>query len=85
MSYKLREGVTIEHVDEQNILITERGDAAVLNKTAEYILSLLLKNADYEEVILKTAEKYKVDINIVRSDVEKLVCELMNKELIESD
>ncbi len=85
MKYKLYKGVTIEHVDGHNVLITERGDAAVLNETAEYILGLLLDGTDYEAVIQKTAKIYKLDRDIVSGDFEKLVRELMDKELIESD
>ncbi len=85
MNYKLCEGVTIEHVDGHSILITEKGDAAVLNETAEFILDLIIINgADDKAAIQKTSEIYNVDSNIVNSDVEKLVCELADKELIES-
>lgn len=84
MSYKLGNGVTIENVDGNSILITERGDAAVLNETGAYILDLLLKNNGYEDVIDKIKEIYKVDSNIVGNDVQKLVCELINKGLIDT-
>jgi hypothetical protein len=84
MNYKLCEGVTIEHVDGHGILITEKGDAAVLNETAEFILSLLINGNDDKVAIQKVAETYNVDNSIVNSDVEKLVCELADKELIES-
>lgn len=84
MGYKLCERVSIEHVDGHDILITERGDAAVLNETAEYVLNCLLNRIGYEEVIQKTSEIYDTDSSIVTKDVEVLVCELMNKELLES-
>jgi hypothetical protein len=84
MSYKLCEGVTIEQVDGQNVLITEKGDVAVLNETADYILDHLLDDSGIEKAIQKTTETYNTDGAAVRADVEKLIASLIEKDLIQS-
>lgn len=82
MKYELCEGVTIENIDGQNILTTERGDAAVLNETAQAILSHVLGETDCTSAVQKLADVYNVDSNTVREDAEQLLSELMEKQLI---
>ena len=83
MKYKLCNGVTIEYVDGHNVLITDRGDAAVFNETAEYIFHLLINNTDYDTLIQKVTETYNIDTDTAYKDIPKLVFELIDKSIIQ--
>ena len=82
MKYELCKDVTIENIDGQSILITESGDAAVLNESAESILSYILSGTDCTSVAEKLADVYHIDENTIIKDIKRLLSELMAKQLI---
>ena len=82
MKYQLSRGVTIERVDGQSIMITEAGDAAVLNETAGYILDHLLNGEKIDTIVQSTLQNYEVEYSVVTKDIEALLLALKNKGLI---
>jgi hypothetical protein len=82
MNYKLCEDVTIEEVDNNSILVSEKGDAAILNETAAQILKLLLAGQEVQKIAEIIAKDYGIDEHTVRNDVEELICELADKKLV---
>jgi len=82
MSFILENGVSIECVDGQSIMITAVGDAAVLNETADYMLKELLKGVEKDAIVNMIVTKYEIDVDTVLKDLDNLVHELMNKKLI---
>jgi lipopolysaccharide biosynthesis regulator YciM len=82
MKYELCTGVTIEKIGEQSVLMTEKGDAAGLNESAESILSYLLDGVDDASAAQKLVDVYDVDSNTLIKDIEKFISELMEKGLI---
>lgn len=83
MRYKLSEGVTIEHVDGNNILVSDDGAAAILNDTATSILRPITDGEDCGETAQKLANAYEMEVAIVVSDVEEFLHDLMEKNLIQ--
>jgi hypothetical protein len=84
MNCKLCEGVTIENVDGHNILITEKGDVAVLNETAAYILDRLLDADDLENAIQTLTGTYDAEDDTVRADAETFIAGLRERGLLQS-
>jgi len=83
MKFKLCDGVTIEHIEGQNILITKNGDVAVFNETAGYALNIMLNDhADVDVAIQKLSARFSVSLKTAREDVEVFLNACTEKELL---
>ena len=82
MKYELCDGVTIENIDGETILITSKGDTAVLNESAQAILSHVLSGVDCTSAVQTVADMYDADSTTIRDDAKRFLSRLMEKELI---
>ncbi|MDR1247169.1 MAG: PqqD family protein [Clostridiales Family XIII bacterium] len=82
MNYELCEGVTIEHIDGHNVLVAEKGDVAVLNRTASCILDNVLDDGGIENAVKSVLDKYSTDGDTARADAEEFIAGLAEKKLI---
>jgi hypothetical protein len=83
LRYKLRDKVTLDQVDDEYVLMAERGDVAVLNQIAGYMLGLVLENDPSDVVASKIAKIYEVDSSTASEDLEKLLDELIDNDFLE--
>lgn len=82
MDFELVEGVTMESVDGNAVLITEKGDAAILNETAARILGLLSEDVGFDEAVGIVASEYLTDESTAAADAKRLLGTLSDKGLI---
>lgn len=82
MRYGLCRGVTVEAVDGHTVVITEKGDAVVLNETAGFMLNTILEERSFEDAVRTGVECYDVDENTIRSDWEEFLRETINKNIL---
>ena len=85
MSYLLKKGSVVEDIDNELVIVTNTGDAAVMNETAGIVLKELFKKRDVEEIVQTLIAKYETDTATVESDLQILFAELINKGLIRED
>lgn len=84
MKYKLCEGITMEKVDECNVLVADNGDAAVLNDVGSEIVTLLEKGMQPNDIVDAISNMYDTDNIDVKEDIDDFLEELKAKALIEA-
>ena len=84
MKYQLNNGVSLETIEENHILVTEDGDTAVLNDLAGEIVCLVMDGSDSNGITDHIAGEYAdTDRYVIMSDVEELLSELASKNFLE--
>ena len=85
MSYRLNEGAVLEDIDSELVIVTDNGDAAVMNETAGVVLQELLLQKDAGEIARTLAADYDIDVKVVENDLQSFFDELIEKELLQRD
>jgi len=82
MLVELREGVTLERVDDEGIVVdTIKGRYISLNRSALEILDALLGETDLDSVLTRLSEQFDVSREKLADDIEKLKGQLAELEL----
>jgi hypothetical protein len=84
MELRLREGAAIEDIDGELVIVTEDGDAAVMNETAGLVLREILKHNDTEEITEKLVATFDIDGPTAERDLQAVLAELLEKELLQA-
>lgn len=86
---KLKKGIVTNSIDGESFAIAtgkmtkEFNGLIKNNSTASYIFELLKKEQTEDSIVAAMLEKYDVDEETVRKDVEELITLLKSKNLIE--
>lgn len=84
MKYKLKNGVSMETIEENRILVTEAGDTAILNDLAGEIICEVMEGCDSCGIIDNIAVEYTdTDRNVIKADVDDFLFELSEKAFLE--
>lgn len=84
MKYKLKNGVSMETIEEHRILVTEAGDTAMLNDLAGEIICGGVDGRDISGIIDEIAAEYTdTDRNVIKTDAEDFLFELSEKAFLE--
>lgn len=85
---KLNKSYEIKHVLDSDVLIDISSNyegIIKLNKTSKDICLYVQKNMSVEEIINELSNKYDVDINILKKDVNDFVNEMIKKGIFIND
>lgn len=82
MKYKLCDGVSLENVEGNLILVMAQGDVAILNDTAGIIVKKIIEEPD-NNIIDYLYKKYSIEKDNLRADTEELIMELRNVGFLE--
>lgn len=86
---KIRKGFVVREIADSIVvvptgeLVSEFKGMITLNKTGKFIWELLKEDITIEEITQKLIEKYNIDTNKAKSDVEKFVQTLRDAKIIE--
>ncbi len=81
MRYQLCQGVSLEELDGNMVIITEKGDAATLNETGSFLLSGLIEQG-LEETISKLRTEFTGLSRSWYEETEAFISSLKEKNLI---
>lgn len=82
--YSLYEGASMETVDGHSMMLTEKGDVAVLNKTGQYVVLKLLEGTSLEEAVCLLSEEYGIDMAVANNDAVHILNELEEKHFLKA-
>lgn len=86
---KIKEGFILHHIADQWIAIAV-GDVPetkniliTLNKTGAFVWELLQKDMSYQEVICRMTDRYAIDEEVARQDLNYFLENVRNANLLE--
>jgi hypothetical protein len=79
MGYALSEGTVLERVGDEAVLVSAKGDTAILNETANFLISQLLSGSSLETAAFSICKEYQVPEDIAATDMKGLVDQLGEK------
>ena len=86
---KIKEGFVLREVAGTIVvvptgnLVNEFQGMINLNETGKFIWELLASNVEVSEISAKLVEKYKIDENKAKEDVEKFIQKMKDAKIIE--
>lgn len=85
MKYKLSHGVILEEVENNQILVTDMGDVAVLNDTASTIVVDIVNGLEHEELEEKFINTYDVNSDEIKQDLAMFIDKLIERNFIQQE
>lgn len=80
------ESVILNRVDDETVLLdTKSGTYYQLNATATDMVELLREGASRSNVVARLGEKYNIDEERLRTDLDTLVAQLKERGLVNGD
>lgn len=80
--YVVNSGISVEHFENEVILVSSDEKIHCLNETAAEIWKLVEKNTDIDNIALYLANKYSVPCEDVKKDVMKMLDEFVEKNIL---
>lgn len=86
---KVRDGFVLRNMGGQSVVVSIGAASKVfngmvkLNETGAFLWSRLVEGADKEDLVQALLEKYDVDIELAKKDVEKFIEILQSPGIIE--
>lgn len=85
MKYQLQEHVSLTTVDDDSVLLDlDKGQYFGLNHVGTQFLQMIEKGFDHEQTIIEIAQRYTIDYNQVKDDINCLVTQLMEQNLLQT-
>ena len=85
MKYQLQEHVSLTTVDDDAVLLDlDKGHYFGLNHVGTQFLQMIEKGFGHEQVITEIAQRYTIDYNQVKDDIDDLIGQLMEQNLLQS-
>ena len=86
MQYKRREGLTVQSIDDELLILDLEGHHIhQLNATAGFIWEKIDEADSLEHLIEMFSSQYDVGMGTAKSDVEKVLNQLCEMRLVEKD
>lgn len=85
VTFRLSDDVRSEDVDGTTVLLREDGAAAVLNRQASVLLSLLIEHLSIRKALDAVCARYDASEERVREDMKALVAELEGCGMVHAD
>jgi hypothetical protein len=83
MKYVINKNILWKKVDDEIVMVDpKKDDYSYLNSTATDVWVLIDKGSTSDEIIAKLAQDYEMDPKIVKTDVTKLLKELVKEGYI---
>lgn len=82
MQYEWKDGVTMENIGSQSMLLTKEGDVAVLNESGKFILEQINAGQDNEQIESAMTDKYGISFDTAKRDLNHLLQTLEEKQMI---
>ena len=82
MQYERKDGVTMENIGSQIMLLSEEGDVAVLNESGKFILEQMNAGKDNAQIEAAMIDKYGITSDTAKRDLNNLLQTLEEKQMI---
>ncbi len=81
--YKINKGFIVQKIGKKmTIFDPEESVMYTFNETAAFIFSRIKKSVSKDEIVEKLIEKYEVDAEIAKKDVEEVIEDLVRKRVL---
>ena len=85
MKYQLLEHVSLTNVDGEAILLDlNEGFYFGLNHVGALYLNLITQNITHDQAVIDIAQRYAIDYNRVKDDINELTKQLMEQNLLQT-